>query len=146
MTTTLRISTDPRELDVDMIHGFLSTDAYWSRGIPHAVVERSIAGSLCFGGYLGDRQIAFARAVTDCATFAWLADVFVLPEFRGRGYSKALVKAVVEHPRLQGLRRFTLATRDAHGLYAQFGFKAPEMPQSLLEIRVDDAYRAARVA
>ena len=125
---------------MDMIHAFLASEAYWSRGIPRAVVERAIAGSLCFGGYLGDRQVAFARAVTDAATFAYLADVFVLPEFRGRGFSKQLVTAVIAHPQLQGLRRFMLATSDAHGLYAQYGFAAPAKPQSLMEIVRPEIY------
>lgn len=140
MNATLRISTDKRELDVDLIHRFLSTEAYWSRGIPRATVERAIAGSLCFGGYLDGRQVAFARVVTDSATFGYLADVFVLPEHRGQGHAKALVAAVMAHPQLQGLRRFSLATSDAHGLYAGFGFAAPARPQSLMEKLDPDVY------
>ncbi|MEQ4573803.1 MAG: GNAT family N-acetyltransferase [Gammaproteobacteria bacterium] len=143
----LRISTDKHELDVDLVHRFLSTEAYWSRGIPRATVERAIDGALCFGGYAeGAGQVAFARVITDGATFGYLADVFVLPEHRGRGYGKQLVAAIMAHPRLQDLRRFMLATSDAHGLYAQFGFAAPARPQSLMEISRPDIYQAADAA
>ncbi|MBD9369052.1 GNAT family N-acetyltransferase [Xanthomonas sp. XNM01] len=141
---TLRIGTDRHELDVDLIHAFLATEAYWCRGIPRAVVERAIAGSLCFGGYLdGVGQVAFARVITDGATFAYLADVFVLPEHRGRGYSKQLVATIMEHPQLQGLRRFMLATFDAHGLYTQFGFTPPARPDRLMERLDSDIYTRA---
>ncbi|HET6395841.1 MAG TPA: GNAT family N-acetyltransferase [Pseudoxanthomonas sp.] len=141
---TLRISTDRDELDVDVIHRFLSQEAYWSRGIPRATVERAIAGSLCFGGYLdGEGQVAFARVTTDGATFGYLADVFVLPSQRGRGFGKQLMDAVMAHPQLQGLRRFMLATSDAHGLYAQYGFAAPARPETLMEILRPDIYQAA---
>ena len=143
----LRISTDRGELDVDLIHRFLSTEAYWSRGIPRATVERAIAGSLCFGGYLDAvGQVAFARVTTDGATFGYLADVFVLPSQRGRGFGKQLMDAVMAHPQLQGLRRFMLATGDAHGLYAQYGFAAPSRPQTLMEILRPDIYQAATTA
>ncbi|AKC85595.1 GNAT family N-acetyltransferase [Pseudoxanthomonas suwonensis] len=139
----LRISTDRGELDVDTIHRFLSEEAYWSPGIPRETVERAIAGSLCFGGYLdGAGQVAFARVITDCATFAYLADVFVLPEHRGHGHGRALVAAVVAHPDLQDLRRFMLATSDAHALYASFGFE-PAEPGKMMEIVLDDPYGAA---
>lgn len=143
MSTALRISTDKRELDRELIHRFLSTEAYWSRGIPRATVEQAIAGSLCFGGYLDGQQVAFARVVTDGATFGYLADVFVLPEHRGQGHSKALMAAVMAHPQLQGLRRFSLATSDAHGLYAGFGFAAPARPQTLMEKLDPDVYTRA---
>jgi GNAT superfamily N-acetyltransferase len=143
MTALLRISTDKQELDVELIHRFLSTEAYWSRGIPRQNVERAIAGSLCFGGYLEEAgQVAFARVITDGASFGYLADVFVLPAQRGQGYSKQLVAAIMAHPPLQGLRRFMLATADAHALYAQFGFAAPSSPQSLMEILRPDIYTA----
>ena len=139
----LRISTDRSALDVDVIHGFLSQDAYWSRGIPRATVLKAIEGSLCFGGYLGDGgQVAFARVITHGATFGYLADMFVLAAYRGRGYGKQLVEEVLIHPQLQGLRRFMLATSDAHGLYAQFGFGAPARPQALMEILRSDIYQA----
>ncbi|WP_312346503.1 GNAT family N-acetyltransferase [Stenotrophomonas acidaminiphila] len=131
----LRISTDKGELDVPLIHRFLSTGAYWSPGVAKETVERAIAGSLCFGGYLdGAGQVAFARVITDAATFAYLADVFVLPAHRGRGHAVQLMDAVVAHPQLQGLRRFMLATLDAHGLYARYGFVAPARPERLMEI------------
>lgn len=140
----LRISTDKTRLDVALIHRFLSTEAYWSRGIPEDTVRRAIDGSLCFGGYVeGAGQVAFARVVSDFATFGYLADVFVLPEFRGRGYSKRIAEAVVAHPQLQGLRRFMLATSDAHGLYAQYGFTAPAYPQTLMEVLRPDIYKQA---
>lgn len=131
--TEFRISTDPTELDLACIHTFLSRESTWARGIPFETLRRAIAHSLCFGGYLGSRQIAFARVVTDRATFANLVDVFVLPEHRGHGFSKQMMRAVIEHPDLQGLRRFTLATGDAHGLYAGFGFTPPLRPKSLME-------------
>lgn len=136
----LRVNTDKDSLDIGLIHRFLSTEAYWSRGIPRATVERAIEGSLCFGGYLDGRQVAFARVVTDGATFGYLADVFVLPECRGQGHSKALMAEVMAHPQLQGLRRFSLATSDAHGLYASFGFAAPARPESLMEKLDPDVY------
>jgi GNAT superfamily N-acetyltransferase len=129
----MRISTDPDELDVPLIHHFLDQHSTWARAIPLAIVEKAIAHSLCFGGYLGTSQIAFARVVTDHATFANLLDVFVVPEHRGKGCSKQLMQAVMTHPDLLGLRRFTLATSTAHGLYARFGFEAPLCPQSLME-------------
>ncbi|CAN7572225.1 GNAT family N-acetyltransferase [Pseudoduganella sp. LjRoot289] len=116
-----------------LIHRFLSERSSWAIGLPLAVLEKAIANSLCFGGYLEGRQIAFARVITDGATFANLVDVFVLPEHRGQGHGKRLMEAVMAHPDLQGLRRFTLATGDAHGLYAQFGFTPPLRPQSLME-------------
>jgi len=140
----LRISTDRDELDVDTIHRFLLQEAYWSPGIPRATVERAITGSLCFGGYLeGAGQVAFARVVSDFATFGYLADVFVVPGHRGKGYGKRVVEAVMAHPQLQGLRRFMLATSDAHDLYAPFGFAAPARPDRLMEIVRPDIYRTA---
>lgn len=139
-----RITTDKADLDVTLIHRFLSEQSTWALGIPRALVEKSIAHSLCFGGYLDDGQIAFARVVSDYATFANLVDVFVLPEHRGKGYSKALVAAVLAHPELQGLRRFTLATWDAHGLYAQYGFAPPRAPESLMERYFPGIYERAR--
>ena len=139
--SALRISTDPADLDLALVHRFLSTEAYWSRGIPEATVARALANSLCFGAYLhGVGQVGFARVVTDQATFGYLADVFVLPEHRGRGYAKQLVAAVMAEPRLQGLRRVMLATADAHALYAGFGFHAPARPEVLMEIHRPDVY------
>lgn len=142
--TALRISTDKQELDLPLIHHFLSEQAYWCLGIPLDTVQRAIAGSLCVGGYVeGAGQVAFARAITDGATFVYLADVFVLDAYRSRGYSKQLVAAIMAHPQLQGLRRFMLATSDAHALYAQYGFAAPTHPQSLMEIAHHDLYRTS---
>ena len=139
----LRITTEAAELDVPLIHCFLSEHTYWAKGIPIAVVQRSIDNSLCFGGFLGKAQVAFARVVSDYTTFANLVDVFVLPEHRGKGYGKDLMDAVFAHPQLQGLRRFTLATGDAHGLYAQYGFTAPLYPQSLMERYFPNIYAVA---
>ena len=136
----LQVSTDKDRLDIGLIHRFLATEAYWSRGIPRATVERAVAGSLCFGGYLDGQQVAFARVVTDGATFGYLADVFVLPEHRGRGHAKTLVATVMAHPKLQGLRRFSLATSDAHELYAAFGFAPPARPETLMEKLEPDVY------
>ena len=129
----LRITTDRAELDVALIHRFLSQESTWAKGIPLATVQRSLETSLCFGGFLGREQVAFARVISDYATFANLVDVFVLPAHRGKGHSKAMMRAVLAHPDLQGLRRFTLATFDAHGLYRQFGFTEPANPQSFME-------------
>lgn len=139
----LRITTEKAELDIPLIHQVLSEQTTWAKGIPLAVVQRSIEHSLCFGGFLGGAQVAFARVISDYATFANVVDVFVLPEHRGRGYSKALMSAVLGHPQLQGLRRMMLATADAHGLYAQYGFTAPLYPDSLMERYFPDIYAAA---
>jgi len=136
----LRISTDPADIDFDVVHGFLSTQAYWCPGIPREVVERAAANSLCFSALLDGRQVGFARVIGDRATFAYLADVFVLPEFRGQGISKALMAAVDAHPGLQKLRRFMLATSDAHGLYAQHGFVPLSRPERFMERYTPDAY------
>lgn len=141
MNSVYEISTDPTRLDVPLIHGFLST-SYWARDIPRSVVEKSIRNSLCFGAYLGNQQVGFARAITDYATMAYLADVFVVPEHRRRGVSKLLVRAIVEHPELQGLRRLLLATQDAHGLYAQFGFQPLAHPEYFMSAHNPDVYRS----
>jgi GNAT superfamily N-acetyltransferase len=128
------ISTDPARLDVGLVHEFLQT-SYWAEGRRRSVVERSIRNSLCFGVYRAGRQVAFARVVSDRAVFAYLMDVFVLPEFRGRGISKALMRAILGHPDLQNLRLFLLRTRDAHGLYEQFGFRPLAEPDRLMAIQ-----------
>jgi GNAT superfamily N-acetyltransferase len=128
------VSDDPGRLDVPLVHRFLSTEAYWSPGVSRDVVERAIAGSIPFGLYApGGAQAGFARAVTDRATFAYLADVFVLAPYRGRGLGVFLVGAVLAHPELQGLRRFVLATDDAHGVYARFGFAPLDVPGRWME-------------
>ena len=117
----LEISTDPDRIDVDLVHRFLSA-SYWAEGRPRDVVERSIAHSICFGVYSNGRQIAFGRVVTDRAVFGYFADIFVLPEFRGRGVARRLLRAMLDHPDVARLNSVHLRTRDAHGLYAQFGF------------------------
>jgi GNAT superfamily N-acetyltransferase len=117
------ISTDRDRLDVALIHKFLSTEAYWAIGRPRETVERALRNSLPFGLFRENLQLAFARVVTDYATFAWLADVFVLPEHRGLGLSKLLLQVIFSHPNLQGLRRWVLATKDAQELYRRFGFQ-----------------------
>lgn len=134
------ISTDKTRLDLGLIHRFLSEESAWGKGIPKIVVEKSIKGSFCFGGYLEGQQIAFARVITDFATFANLVDVFVLPQHRGKGYSKILMATVMAAPELQGLRRITLATSDAHGLYAQFGFSPLSKPATFMERYLPDIY------
>lgn len=118
-----RISTDPLRIDLPTVQSYLHDEGYWSRGIPPDVVERALQNSLCFGVYEDRSMVGFARIVSDYATYAYLCDVFILPEFRGRGLSKHLLGAILTHPSLQGLRRWHLVTRDAQGLYAQFGFQ-----------------------
>jgi GNAT superfamily N-acetyltransferase len=117
------ISTDRNKLDITMIHQYLSRDSYWAEHIPVSVVQRSIEHSFCFGLYYGEQQVGFARLVTDKATFAYLADVFILPEHRGKGLSKWMLTVIHAHPDMQGLRRWMLGTKDAHGLYEQFGWE-----------------------
>ena len=137
------ISTDSARLDVAAIHGYLTHDSYWAKGIPLDTVERAIANSLPFGLYAPGGELAgFARVVTDYATFAWLCDVFVLPAYRGQGLSKWLMQVVWAHPQLQGLRRRLLATLDAHSLYEQFGFAPLAAPGRFLEIRQHNPYGA----
>ncbi len=125
------ISTDPARLDLDAIYGYLSR-SYWAAGRPREIVARSLRHSLCFGLYHGDAQAGLARVVSDYATFAWLADVFVLEEHRGQGLAKWLIGSVVAHPELAGVPRFLLATRDAHGLYSQFGFAPLPTPERMM--------------
>jgi GNAT superfamily N-acetyltransferase len=137
---TYTISTDPARLDLDLIHQYL-THSYWAEGIPPDLVERSIENSMPFGIFDGERQVGFARVITDRATFAYLADVFVLESHRGRGLSRWLMEVIMAHPELQGLRRWMLATRDAQGLYAKFGFSAPSGPGSLMQILRVGLYR-----
>lgn len=142
------ISTAKSKLDIETIHKFL-VQSYWSPNIPREIVARAIENSFCFGIYSGtssrtshkERQIGFARVITDFATYAYLADVFVLEENRGQGLSKWLMQCIVEHPALQGFRRFTLATKDAHGLYAQFGFTPLQSPDRYMERFDPDVYQ-----
>ena len=138
MDAEFEISTDPGRLDIDLIHGFLQT-SYWASGRRRSVVERSIKNSLCFGVYQAGRQVAFARVVSDRAVFAYLMDVFVIPECRGRGIAKALMRSVLGHPELQNLRVFLLATRDAHDLYTKFGFGPLAAPERWMAIQDRDS-------
>jgi GNAT superfamily N-acetyltransferase len=137
---TFEISTDKTRLEIETIHRFLSEESYWAQTRTLEQTRTAIQNSLCFGVYLGNRLIGFARVVTDFATFAYLGDVFVLAEFRGRGISKKLMAAIVAHPDLQGLRRWLLATRDAHGLYEQFEFSSLKFPERWMERTAPDAY------
>jgi GNAT superfamily N-acetyltransferase len=134
------ISTDKSRLDVDVIHGFLAEESYWAKTRTLDQTRTAIENSLCFGVYADNRQIGFARVVSDFATFAYIGDVFVLSEFRGRGISKRMMKAMVDHPDLQGLRRWVLATLDAHGLYEHFGFSSLKFPERWMERTAPDAY------
>jgi N-acetylglutamate synthase-like GNAT family acetyltransferase len=134
------ISTDPALLDIAVIHDFLAK-SYWSPGIPRSIMERAIRNSLCFGLYCRTEQVGFARVITDKATFAYLADVFVLESHRGKGLSKWLMQVIKAHEGLQGLRRFMLITQDAHGLYQQFEFGALANPSRVMEITRPDIYR-----
>jgi GNAT superfamily N-acetyltransferase len=135
------ISTDKSRLDLAVIHEFL-TDCYWAKGIPRETVARSIEHSLCFGVYDGvGAQVGFARVISDFATYAYVADVFVLESHRGRGLGKGLMDCIMRHPALQGLRRWNLTTRDAHELYTQFGFAPPHWPETYMEILRLDIYQ-----
>ena len=128
------VSTDQTKLDFDVIYPFISS-TYWAKGIPQATLKKAITNSLAFGVYTDDnQQVGFARVITDKATFAYLSDVFILPQFQGIGLAKLLMQNIVEHPDTQGLRRFMLATSDAHGLYAQFGFEQITNVQSFMQI------------
>ena len=127
------IDTYAARLNIDLIHDFISNHSYWGTGRAREVVQRSIDNSLPFGIYKADEQVGFARIVTDYATFAWVADVFIVPEHRGRGLSKWLMEVIIAHPQLQGFRRWVLATKDAHGLYEQFGFIKLHRPERWME-------------
>ena len=133
-------SDDINLVDVKAVHHYLSTQSYWAKGIPLDIVQKSIANSLCFGVYKDGKQAGFARWVTDRATFAYLCDVYIENEFRGLGLSKKLMSLMLFHADLQGLRRYHLATLDAHGLYEQFGFKAIENPERHMGIVFKDLY------
>ncbi|RPD37872.1 GNAT family N-acetyltransferase [Chitinophaga barathri] len=141
------ISTDNSLLRIDVIHHYLSVESYWAEGIPRAIVERSIEGSLCFGLYAEDgQQIGFARVITDMATFAYLADVFVLDAWRKRGLSKWLMEVILAHPGLQDVRRMMLITMDAQGLYEQFGFAVWEFPERSMSKRIGKTYAEMNAA
>jgi GNAT superfamily N-acetyltransferase len=133
------VSTDSTRLDLAAVHRYLAA-SYWSPGLPLDVLTRAVAGSLCFGLYRGAEQVGFARVITDRATFAYLCDVYVLDAHRGRGLGRWLLEVVVVHPALQGLRRFVLVTRDAHGLYERFGFRPLARPEAYMEVHRPDVY------
>nr|WP_319572881.1 GNAT family N-acetyltransferase [uncultured Draconibacterium sp.] len=130
----IEISTDKKRLDIKVIHNYLSNESYWAKGRTLETVQCSIENSLCFGVYIENKQVGFARVITDYAVFAWLLDVFILPEFQGKGYGKKLMEVIITHNHLQGLRRWGLGTDDAHGLYKQFGFAPLHKPENMMEI------------
>jgi len=137
------ISTDKVKLDITVIHNYLSKESYWAKNIPLHVVAKSIEGSICFGIYKKQNekiQTGFARVITDKATFGYLADVFILPEYRGHGLSKWLIHEIMNHPELQDFRRWLLATKDAHGLYTRFGFKQIDNPERFMRFSTFDQY------
>ncbi len=141
MINGYRISDTNEDMDVEAIHKYLS-QSYWASNIPVEVLRRSIKNSLCFGVFLeSGEQVGFARTVTDKATFAYLADVFVLEQHRGKGLSRWLMNEIIQHPQLQGLRRMVLATRDAHGLYEKFGFKSLALPDTFMELHNPSVYK-----
>ncbi len=134
------ISTDKHLLDISAIHGYLTT-SYWAQGIPFETVKKSIEHSLSFGVYIQGKQIGFARVITDYATYAYIGDVYILEDFRGQGLSKWLMRVIADHPELQGLRRWVLLTRDAHGLYRKTGFTTPQNPERYMEKANPDVYK-----
>jgi len=137
------ISTNFTDMDIAVIHGYIS-NSYWAKGMPMNVLEKAISNSLCFGVFTdAGQQVGFARLITDSATFAYLADVFILEPHRGKGLSKRLMESVIAHPELQGLRRITLSTKDAHGLYKKFGFRPLANPATFMEVWEPDVYQNA---
>lgn len=139
-TSEIRISTNRADVNLDVVHAFLSLDAYWSKNIPFELVRKAVENSYCFSAFIEDRQVGFARVISDGATFAYLCDVFTLPEFRGRGIGKRLMQSVQAHPELQGLRRWMLMTADAHKLYESYGFRVLAKPDRAMEISRPDIY------
>lgn len=137
---TISITEDISKLDIELIHRFLVEESYWARERTLEQTKTAIENSMCFGVYDGERQVAFARVVSDKATFAYIGDVFVVEDYRGRGISKMLMQYIVEHPELQGLRRWILATRDAHGLYERFEFAPLRHPERWMEKTAPNAY------
>jgi GNAT superfamily N-acetyltransferase len=134
------VSTDKSKLDAQAIQDFLANESYWAQNIPVSVVKKTLEGSLCFGVYHEDKQIGFARVVTDKVAFAYLADVYILVPHRGKGLSKFLMRTIMAHPDLQGLRRWMLATTDAHQLYRQFGFTDITNPEKFMQIHNPGVY------
>ena len=141
MGLRLEVTTDTAKIDFDAVYRFLNAETNWAKGIPRDLFDRAMRNALCFAGHLAGEQIAFARVITDYATFANLVDVFVVPDYRGNGYATRLLEQVFAHPDLQGLRRFTLATTDKHGLYEKFGFHTPMRPETLMERYNPDIYK-----
>jgi len=133
------VSTDKTRIDLDVVHSFL-TASYWAKGISREIVARSVENALCFGVYNDGKQVGFARVISDYATYAYLGDVFVLEPSRGHGLGQWLMECIMSHPHLQGLRRWSLVTRDAHGLYAKFGFVPLEKPANYMELHDPEAY------
>lgn len=134
------ISNDKTKLQIEVIHNYLSIDSYWAKNIPLPLLKKSIEGSYCFGVYFNEKQVGFARVITDSATFAYLADVFILEKHRGKGLSKQLMKFIMEFEVLKPIRRFMLATKDAQGLYKQFGFNQLLVPERIMEIKFFESY------
>jgi GNAT superfamily N-acetyltransferase len=137
----LNISNRKADLDLEMVYAFLSQETAWAEGMPRETFERAIAGSLCFGGYIDGKQVAFARVITDEATFAYLCDVFVLPAYRGKGYARALMEHMFASPSLKGLRRIVLVTTDAHHVYQPHGFASLTNPERYMELHKPDVYK-----
>lgn len=135
------LSTDKHKIELQVVHSYLCNESYWARGIPIETVKRSIDHSLCFGIYYENKQVGFARIISDFTTFAYLADVFVLPAHRGKGLSKWLMQIIMSYPDLQGLRRFLLTTMDAHELYRQYGFAEYPQPERMMSRNVPDIYK-----
>ncbi len=143
MNNEYYVSTDKSKIDISLVHDYLCNHSYWAAGIPIDTVQKSIDNSLCFGIYLAHRQVGFARVVSDFATYAYLADVFVLEHERGKGLARYLMETIIDHSELQGLRRFMLATRDAHDLYSKFGFTPLAKPNRWMERHHPDVYKKA---
>ncbi len=141
MTLKYNLTTDLEAMDINAIHEFLS-QSYWCKDIPLSTLRKGLNNSLCFGVVVGNKQVAFARMITDRATYAYLADVYVLENYRGKGISKLLLKYILEYPEIQGLRRIVLATRDAHGLYKKFGFSELANPDIFMELWVPNVYQS----
>jgi GNAT superfamily N-acetyltransferase len=137
----IEITTDLSSIDLDRVHAWLARKSYWAGQMPRSVFDRAVNGSFCFGAIKDGTTVGFARVITDRATFAYISDVFVDPEHRGVGISKAIMSSIMRHPDLQDLRLWVLVTADAHGLYARHGFKAPSKPERYMERRDPDVYQ-----
>ncbi|MPS72146.1 MAG: N-acetyltransferase [Chryseobacterium sp.] len=135
------ISTDKSKMDIETIHRYLSEESYWAKGVPREIVEKSVANSFCFGVFYQDKQVGFAKVITDFTTIAYLGDVFILDEFRGLGLSKSLMENIMNHPELQGFRRWILLTADAHELYKKFGWSSIKEPARWMEVHTKNPYQ-----